>query len=135
MSSIKEQGDLFWTLTHQVTQSGILTRFFSKFVVVRYFTSDSNLLQPTEGVNRTPSHVTFSRICMRSFQCRTWHWLKTVVRIVSSMFHVLVRLDSLRLSTLHSSPSLSSSFSILLIFIFIFHVNRFGEKYLVRFCE
>ena len=26
MSSIKEQGDLFWTLTHQVTQSGTLTR-------------------------------------------------------------------------------------------------------------
>ena len=32
------------------------------------------------------------------------------VRIVSSMFHVVVRLDSLRLSTLHSSQSLSSSF-------------------------
>ena len=26
MSSIKEQGDLFWTDTHQVTQSGMLTR-------------------------------------------------------------------------------------------------------------
>ena len=26
MSSIKEQGDLFWTLSHQVTQSGLLTR-------------------------------------------------------------------------------------------------------------
>ena len=33
-----------------------------------------------------------------------------VVRVMSSMFHVVVRLDSLRLSTLHSSPSLSSSF-------------------------
>ena len=47
-----------------------LTRFF-KFVVVRSFTVDSNLLQPTGGVNRTPSHVTFSRTCMHSFQCRT----------------------------------------------------------------
>ena len=28
MSSLKEQGDLFWTLTHEDTQSGILTRFF-----------------------------------------------------------------------------------------------------------
>ena len=28
MSSLEEQGDLFWTLTHQDTQSGILTRFF-----------------------------------------------------------------------------------------------------------
>ena len=27
MSSIKEQGDLFWMLTHQETQSGILTSF------------------------------------------------------------------------------------------------------------
>ena len=26
MSSIKEQEDLFWTLTHQVSQSGMLTR-------------------------------------------------------------------------------------------------------------
>ena len=38
--------------------------FFSrKFVVSRSFTADGNLLQPTRGVNRTPSHVTFSRIC------------------------------------------------------------------------
>ena len=27
-NSLKEQGDLFWMLTHQETQSGILTRFF-----------------------------------------------------------------------------------------------------------
>ena len=37
-----------------------LTRFTS-FVVVRSLTADSNLLQPTVSVNRTPSHVTFSR--------------------------------------------------------------------------
>ena len=55
-------------------------------------------------------------------------------RFVSSMFHVVVRLDSLRLSTLHSSQSLSSLF-ILLIFIFIFQVGRFGERYPVRFRE
>ena len=47
MSSIKEQGDLFWTLTHQDTQSGFFNDF-SKFVVVRSFTADSNLLQ-TDG--------------------------------------------------------------------------------------
>ena len=35
-----------------------------KLVVARSFTADGNLLQPTGGVNRTPSHVTFSRICM-----------------------------------------------------------------------
>ena len=57
MSILKEQGNLF---THQDTQSGILARFL-KFVV-RSFPADSNLLQPTEGVNRTPSHVTFSRV-------------------------------------------------------------------------
>ena len=58
-----------------------------------------------------------------------------VVRIVSSMFHVVVRLDSLRLSTLLSSQSLSPFVFILLIFIFIFHVGRFGKKYPVRFRE
>ena len=48
MSSIKEQGDLFWTLIHQDTQRGILTFFFKeKEVVVRPFTAESNLLQPT----------------------------------------------------------------------------------------
>ena len=46
MSSLKEQGDLLWTLTHQDTQSGILT-FLEKIVEVRSFTSDSNLLQPS----------------------------------------------------------------------------------------
>ena len=62
MSSLKEQGDLFWMLTHQETQSEILTVFFKKIVAVRSFTADSNLLQPTGSVNRTPSHVTFSRV-------------------------------------------------------------------------
>ena len=37
-------------------------------------------------------------------------------------------LISLRLSTLHSSPSLSSSLVVLVIFIFIFHVGWFGEN-------
>ena len=43
MSSLKEQGDLFWTLTHQDTQSGIFDRIF-EFVVARSFTADGNLL-------------------------------------------------------------------------------------------
>ena len=64
MSGLKEQGDLFWMLTHQETQSGISTFFyFKKIVVVKSFTADSNLLQPTGSVNRTPSHVTCSRVC------------------------------------------------------------------------
>ena len=29
MSSLKEQGDLFWTLTHQDTQSGIIDKNWS----------------------------------------------------------------------------------------------------------
>ena len=33
------------------------------FVAARSFTADGNLLQPTWGANRTPSHVTFSRVC------------------------------------------------------------------------
>ena len=60
MSKLKEEGDLFWTLTHQDTQS-----------VFFLCTTDSNLLQPTECVNRTPSHVTFSRVSQHTFQCRT----------------------------------------------------------------
>ena len=69
MSGLKEQGDLFWTPSHQDTQSGIFDKIFflNKNVVVRSFTADSNLLQPTGSVNRTPSHVTFSRTCMHSF--------------------------------------------------------------------
>ena len=70
MSSLKGQGDLFWALTHQDTQSGILTRLF-EFVVVRSCTADSNLLQPAGGVNRTPSHVTFSGVSQHTFQRRT----------------------------------------------------------------
>ena len=113
MSGRKEQGDLFWMLTHQETQSGILTSFFvKKFVVVRSSTADSNLLQPTEGVNRTPSHVTFSRICMHSQQSRT---RDIGSRCLAHVIHVSSAccccLDTLRPSTLHSSPSLSSSFS------------------------
>ena len=41
------------------------------FVVARSFTADGNLLQPTGSVNRTPSHVTFSRVSLLTFQCRT----------------------------------------------------------------
>ena len=59
MSGLKEQGDLFWVLTHQETQSGIFTRSL-KFVVVRLFTADGNLLQPTVRVNRTLQSLPFS---------------------------------------------------------------------------
>ena len=37
------------------------------FFVARSFTVDGNLLQPTGGANRTPSHVTFSRVCPHSW--------------------------------------------------------------------
>ena len=47
MSGLKEQGDLLWILTHQETQSGFFDQIFCKFVVVRSFTAESNLLQPT----------------------------------------------------------------------------------------
>ena len=55
------------------------------------------------GVNRTPSHVTFSRFSQHTFQCRTY-WLKCFAR-TSSMYHlhgvvVLVLFDS-PLCTLH----------------------------------
>ena len=44
MSSIKEQGDLFWTLT-QYSEWNFDISY--KNVAVRSFTGDSNLLQPT----------------------------------------------------------------------------------------
>ena len=46
------------------------------------------------------SHVTFSRICTHILTVSHMTLAQGVVRIVSSMFHVVVRLDSLRLSTL-----------------------------------
>ena len=54
MSGLKEQGDLFWLLTHQETQSG----FFDIFglFVVRSFTADSNLLQPTGWCEQNTPH-------------------------------------------------------------------------------
>ena len=38
-------------------------KFFFGFVAVRSFTANSGLLQPTESVNTTPSHVEFSQCC------------------------------------------------------------------------
>ena len=46
------------------------------FVVARSFTADGNLLQPTGGVNSTPSHVTFSRVCAHVLWSVARHWLK-----------------------------------------------------------
>ena len=132
MSSIKEQGDLFWTLTHQDTQSVILFYFLN---VVRSFTGDRNLLQPTGGVNRTPSHLTFSRVSQHTFQCRTWHW-SCVLRARHPCIIRMVLLFCYS-STLHSAlftVSLIFLF-ILLIFIFIFHVGWFDEKSHVFFRE
>ena len=60
-------------------------------------------------VNRTPSHVTFSRVCPHS----TRHWLKVLVRVIPSMCHAPVCLIALRpsLRTLHLSPPSSTSSS------------------------
>ena len=86
------------------------------------------LFVPT-SVNRTPSHVTFSRICQHSLIVSHVTLAQGVVRVMSSMLHARVcLLISLRLSTLHSLQSLSSSFFILLIFIFIFYLGRFGRE-------
>ena len=63
-------------------------------------------------VNRTPSHVTFSCVSQHTFQCRTRDIGSR--RLSASRHPCFMRsgcFDSLRLSILHSSPSLSSSFS------------------------
>ena len=130
-SSLKEQGDLFWMLTHQETQSDI----FDDFSVVRSFTADSNLLQPTGCVNRTPSHVTFSRFS----QHISMSHVTLAQGVLRARHPCIIRMVSLSWysSTLHSAlftVSLICLF-ILLIFIFIFHVGWFGEKFTVRFRE
>ena len=40
--------------------------FLKKIVLARSLTADGNLLQPTGGVNRTPSHVTFSNVSLHA---------------------------------------------------------------------
>ena len=66
----------------------------------------------TRSVNRTPSHVTFSRVSQHTFQCRTSHWLKvSCAHVIHVSSACCCCPDTLRPSTLHSSPSLSSSFS------------------------
>ena len=58
-----------------------------------------------ESVNRTPSHVTFSRLCTHVQQCRTWHWLKVFVHVIPSMLRAQCLIWSLfdsPLGTLHS---------------------------------
>ena len=90
-------------------------------------------------VNRTPSHIIFSRVSLHLFHCRTWHLLKAQgSRLSASRHPCFMRSVCFDLSsTLHFAlftVSLIFLF-ILLIFIFIFHVGWFGEKYPVRFRE
>ena len=84
--------------------------YFQEKVVERSFTADGKLLQPT-GV--WTEHLT-----RHIFSCLHVCWTVShvtlaqgVVRVIPSMSHALVCLTSLRLSTLHSSRSLSSSTS------------------------
>ena len=128
MSDVKEQGDLFWMLTHQETQSRFLTRFF-QFVLVRSFTADSNLLQPTVGVNRTPSHVTFSHLhalISMSHVTLVQGVMRTSRHVIMCLVVRLIWYFSNLYSVL-STVSLIFLF-ILLFFIFICHVGWFDEK-------
>ena len=84
---------------------------FFEFVVARSFRTDSNYAA-TDGVceqNTLTRHIfsCFSALITVSHVTLA----QGVVRVMSSMFHALVRLISLRLSILHSSQSLSSSTS------------------------
>ena len=107
----QKEGDPIWTLTHQDIQNENFDVFF-EFVVARSCTTvDSNLLQPTVCVKRTP----FTR---HIFSCFTVHISMSHVigwRFLSASCHPCFKrsgcFDSLRHSILHSSPSLSSSFS------------------------
>ena len=91
----------------------------------------------TDGVceRNTLSRHLFS--CLHAYLALSYTTVaQSVVRITSSMCHAF-DCASWFSSTLHSAlfkVSLIFHF-ILLIVIFIFHVGRFGEKYLVRFRE
>ena len=92
-----------------------------KIEVVWLWTDDGNLLQPTGCVDGAPSRVSFSRICMHSFQCRTWRWLGVscarhpcVIRMLlswysSTLFPLLCTLHRHSLIFSFSSSSSSSS--------------------------
>ena len=94
-------------------------------VAVRSFTADNNLLEPTVGVNRVPSHVIFS--CFTAQSSMSPMTLVQGVFRTSSMCHALEWLFWFS-STLHSAlyTVFLIIFFILLIviltFIFIFHV-------------
>ena len=104
---------LFFQYTMVAMEWKLVELIIFKFVVVRSFTADSNLLQPTEGVNSTPSHVTFFS-CLSALMTMSHTTLAQVfVRVISSMSLAPVWLISLRpsLRTLHLSlPSSTSSF-------------------------
>ena len=98
-------------LTHQETQRGIFGKFFGKKIVVRPFAADSNLLQQTGSVNRTPHTSHFLALA-----CTHFHVARDIgSRCLAHVIHVSSAccccFFALRFSTLHSSPSLSSSFS------------------------
>ena len=101
MSSFKEKGNLFRMLT-QETQEWNFDSL--KNVVVRLFTAGRNLLQPTGGVNRTPSHVTF--FFFKNFFSMSH---VTLVQGFLLVFHVSSAycccLDTLRFSSCSSSSS------------------------------
>ena len=95
-----------WTLVELI---------FLKFVVARLFTADGNLLQPTEVWTEHPHtahllvfHYTYFNVA---------HDIGSRLKAQGCPHHVIHAscavfvLISLRLCTLHSSPSLSSSFS------------------------
>ena len=70
--------------------------------------------KPTGGVNRTPSHVTFSRVCPHTWQCLTRHWLKVLVRVIPCVCPCACVLDLSSTLSSHSSfvssPSSTSSY-------------------------
>ena len=78
----KRHGDLFNILRVEF--------WHFSFVVVRSLTADSNLLQPDGCVNRTPSHVTFSRVSQHSFSMSHVTLAQGVLRARHPCFMVLL---------------------------------------------
>ena len=105
---------------------------FFQFVVARSFTADGNLLQPTGGVNRTPSHVTFlvfvrTHVVSHMTLAQGVSARHTIHDSLACVFDLSSTLSS------HSSFVSPIFYFIFLILHFFFYVDRFGVKPLVRF--
>ena len=115
-----------------IKTGGVHNYLFQNFVVVGSFTADSNLLQPTEGVNSTPHTWPFSRSQRANVMMCHTTLTRVFVRVIPSMCHAPEWLSVLSsiLTLLSSSSLLIFNFFLLKIdfYLFLFHVDVLGAR-------